>query len=378
MPDQAEVIQMIYRLYIEEEMSQKRISEYLTALNIPSPASTKEGWYPSSDGGWCPFTIAKILTSDFYATGEYSYKPPGKERIMVPVPSIIDIGVYEKGRRIAKIRKQDCPAPGTYKDYLLRGLVYCGVCGGMLTGTSHGKGKYFYYRCGKKKKYIECKMPQVPADVLEDACWNDIVDFFSNPDKLVEEVTELLDKEKKEYQNFEKEFDEIKAAKSSLEQEIKRLMDGFAKGLYSESMLRASLQEREQGLNTLEERNKALKERLRSNQEAAATLGGIFEISDQIQAIIDNADDDAKRDLFQMMIDRVEIHPDDGPKALQFRVFYKISRAGLMNMRIDNYLVRLNLGMMSKSNLSLSLPLRAIVRFIRGSDTSSAFIASYA
>ena len=41
-PEEAEVIRMIYRLYVDENMSQKKITEYLTALGIPSPASTKE------------------------------------------------------------------------------------------------------------------------------------------------------------------------------------------------------------------------------------------------------------------------------------------------------------------------------------------------
>ena len=54
-PEEAEVIRMIYRLYVDENMSQKKITEYLTALGIPSPASTKGNWYPSSNGGWCAF-----------------------------------------------------------------------------------------------------------------------------------------------------------------------------------------------------------------------------------------------------------------------------------------------------------------------------------
>jgi site-specific DNA recombinase len=339
-PEQAEVIRTIFRLYVEEKLSHKKIMEYLTTFSIPCPASAKEGWYPSSDGRWCEFSIFAILNSEFYATGEYWYKPPGKDRIMVPVPPIIDIETFEKARQIAQAKRANTPAPGTYRQYLLRGLVYCGVCGGMYTGTSHERGKYFYYRCGKKKKYIECKMPQVPADILEDACWDDIVSFFSDPDKLVEEVSTLLDKEKKEYRSFEKDFEEIKAMKKTLEQEKKRLMDGYAKGLYDESDLRVALADRNQSIKSLEDRNKALKEQLRSHQETAAALEGIFEIADQIQAIIENADADTKRDLFNMMIDRVEIHPDDGPKALQFRVFYKIDKAGLMTTRIGSDLVR--------------------------------------
>jgi len=69
-------------------------------------------------------------------------------------------------------------------------------------------------------------------------------------------------------------------------------------------------------------------------------LEGINSIAEQIQMIINNADDDTKRDLFLIMIDRVEIHPDDSSKALQIQVFYKISKTGLMNARNNCYLVR--------------------------------------
>ncbi len=339
-PEEAEVIRMIYRLYVDENMSQKKITEYLTALGIPSPASTKGNWYPSSNGGWCAFTVGKILTSEFYATGQYGYKPPGKDRIMVPVPPIIDLETYERARQIAQAKKSDTPAPGTYRKYLLRGLVYCGVCGGKYTGTSQEKGRYFYYRCGKKKKYLECKMPQISADLLEDVCWKDIVDFFSNPDKLVEEVSSILNMEKKEHHSFERELEEIKTAKANLEQEKKRLMDGYAKGLYDENDLKSTLADRNQSLKVLQQREKALKEQLQVRDETAAMLEGINSIAEQIQMIINNADDDTKRDLFLIMIDRVEIHPDDSSKALQIQVFYKISKTGLMNARNNCYLVR--------------------------------------
>ncbi|HHV77214.1 MAG TPA: recombinase family protein, partial [Syntrophothermus lipocalidus] len=322
-PDQAEVVRLIYRLYIDG-MSQAKIAEYLSAMGIPSPASQKQDWRLDSDGKWCSFTIAKILTSEYYATGQYKYKPPGKDPIAVPVPSIISPETFQRAREVARFRRQNSPAPGTYREYLLRGLVFCGVCGGNYTGTSHGRGRYFYYRCNKKRKYFECKMPQVPADIVEDICWNGVKELFEDPDRLADEIARILEEEPSK-DGLLNELEEIKTARAGIEQEKKRLLDGYAKGLFPESDLQAALAERNQALKVLEQREKYLKNQIRARQETAAALEGICGIADQIKAILENADNATKRDLFLMTIRRVEIHPvESNDKALEIKVFYKI------------------------------------------------------
>lgn len=334
---QAEIIKLIFKLYTEDSMSHREIAEYLTSLSVPTPAASKSKLHSASPA-WCVFSVSKILKSGYYATGKYPYKPPGKERIMVPVPTIIDIDTFTKASNIAIAKKKDCPAPGTYRNYLLRGLIRCGICGSTYTGTSSGKGSFFYYRCNKRKKMEEgkCTATPLPALWLEQVIWDNICELFANPDKLTKKVSEILAANTSSSNSCEQELSGIQTAKVRLDQEKQRLLDAVAKGLISESDIKSAIEKRNQEINTLTEREKVLNDKIISQEQHTKLALELKDIANEIQDIIANADDDTKSELFHMLIDHIEVIPTEDPKVPKIQVFYKIN----LNLRNDCFLVK--------------------------------------
>ncbi|NLK51455.1 MAG: recombinase family protein [Syntrophomonadaceae bacterium] len=338
-PDQAKTVKLIYRLYTEEEMSTQAIVDYLNAHRTPSPAHYKGDWYLSrSKYGWCSYSVSKILNTKYYSSGLYPYKPPGEKRISVPIPAIIKMQDFKKARRVAKERK--VMSQHSKRIYLLRGLIKCGVCGSSYNGTSCSS-KHFYYRCNRRKKLPDnliCNSPGLPAEVIENIIWDEIKSLFSNPKKLAQEISRYLEQETTNPANLDDELYNIKKMQNDLEQEKKKLLDLFAKGIVSEKDISANIEERNRGLKTLQDREKQILKQQQEKQEVVDLGMDLQNIINEIGDIVNSADSEIKQDLFKMLVDKIEVLPSqDNPKIPEVKVAYKINTQILRN---NCYLVK--------------------------------------
>lgn len=125
------------------------IIRWLDGMGIPNAAGNN----------WQKWNISAILKSRIYI-GEYTRKDM---EWAVPCPALVDKGVFERVQKILaasahKARMHDF-------DYILSGKLYCGECGGRLSGNSAGgRGfKYRYYRCQNR-----CRELSYPAVQLHD------------------------------------------------------------------------------------------------------------------------------------------------------------------------------------------------------------------
>ncbi len=329
--EQAEVVRLVYKLYIEDNLSIKAIAEYLSSMKIPAPADYKTKWYRNHKrkGGWCEYSVNNILRSDIY-TGIYPYKPPGKNPIPVPIPQIIDPETYFKARKIAKTKRLFY-APNSHREYLLRGMVFCGVCSSAYVGTSSGKGRFAYYRCTKKKSSeMSCTNQNINADILEDSVWEDLCSTFRNPNKLIAEVAEEL-KVSTRLDDYVTEIEEVIKRLDEVALERKRLLDLYAKGTLAEKELFEAITERDDSLKTLQERKAFLEQQIRIEQNHGDFINSVPIIAEQIERMLDNATEESKMSLFRTLINRVEIMPGESP---EIRVSYRFGNTMLNDLSL--------------------------------------------
>jgi site-specific DNA recombinase len=143
----AEVIRLIYDLYVNQGMSQRQIRERLTEERHETPAERNEFGrireVERPPGNWARSTIRRILGSRAY-TGKWFYDRAGAA-IEVEIPAIISEETFEKA---ALRRRENSSKPKHQKyDYLLISRVRCGKCGRACRSLTT-RGKYHYYRCG--------------------------------------------------------------------------------------------------------------------------------------------------------------------------------------------------------------------------------------
>lgn len=193
---EAKVVTEIFRLFLQGDLGINGIAKLLNQQCIP----TKKG-----AASWHRTVVWQILNNAETYAGTWQYgktkwsgkqlvkvRPPD-ERIAIQIPAIIDsqtaslaLSKLEESRRLwaGKPKRQ----------YLLSGIITCGDCGNTVTGVfAKWWGKRDrYYTCRKGyqgAKHQGCRPTMlIPAGMLEEAIWDKVKEWLSDPMKLLEEV----------------------------------------------------------------------------------------------------------------------------------------------------------------------------------------------
>ena len=151
-PDEAVVVQYIFRLYLEEEMGIRRIAGRLNEENI----NTRRG------GRWSMVSVRDILRNRAYL-GTYSrfgVRIPDSHRALVSPSDFRKVQENMAKRRRGGTGRSLQP-------FLLSGLVFCARCGNRMIGVSRRqhwttkagdtrKATYRYYQCESRTNQNTC------------------------------------------------------------------------------------------------------------------------------------------------------------------------------------------------------------------------------
>ena len=163
--DEAAVVNLIFRLYTEEEMGMRLIVQELNERGL----TTRRG------GNWNVVSVRDTLKNPVYI-GTYTrfgLRLPGSHE------AIIEDRVFRKARDIARERRPR-PRTSAAEPYLLSGLAFCASCGNRMMGvtrrqrwrTKSGerkRGTYRYYQCQSRNNQSVCAYHTWRAEELEGA-----------------------------------------------------------------------------------------------------------------------------------------------------------------------------------------------------------------
>ncbi|KJR99981.1 MAG: hypothetical protein VR68_07385 [Peptococcaceae bacterium BRH_c4a] len=188
---ESDIVRMIFGLYTEGEMSTVSIAHYLNAAGVPSPEEIRGGGLKGR-GRWHGGRVWNILSNPCYY-GIFLYGGRGRAGgIEVRCPPVISVNQWEAARVMR--RKKALYSPRNCRwEYLLKGIIRCGICGRTYFGDGSGReGRLHYYRCagntslrGNSEK---CPSRSVRADLLEQIVWEDISRFILSCSQLTEDV----------------------------------------------------------------------------------------------------------------------------------------------------------------------------------------------
>ena len=170
--EEAETVRHIYRRYLDLQ-SPKRIAIELNAKGL----KTKTG------RPWNKGNLHHILRNCVYI-GKVSHKG---ETFDGEQPAIVGLDTWETVQHFmdATPTNTDLTRKSDYVS-ALKGLLYCGHCGGMMTmaATTRKNGKrYSYYKCSRdsRRAVSRCPVKQVAATTLEDVVFEQISAVFRTP-----------------------------------------------------------------------------------------------------------------------------------------------------------------------------------------------------
>ncbi|MBO8138151.1 MAG: recombinase family protein [Desulfotomaculum sp.] len=304
---EAEVVRLIFRMYVKEDMDTVSLADYLTAAGFPSPAAARKKlttgniWYGSKVWG--------ILTNPVYR-GKFIYgkNNPPELREEVNCPAIVDCQQWERAQQKLKFNRFNARRNTKYY-YLLRGLIRCGACGRNYCGDgSHSKGRYHYYRCtgtsSFRGKLVEkCSSKYVRADILDEIVLNDIVRFITGSDKMIKELHNKM-LARSEHQSRDCEIISLKNAVRKKEQERLRVLSLFRKGMINENEIKLQLQDTSRELQLLQNRIK----QIRASSNNKPKDDNFPNLKELLRKKIISADIGLKRELVCSLVESIVVN----------------------------------------------------------------------
>jgi site-specific DNA recombinase len=202
---EAEVVRLIYRWCVEEQLSCYAIHQRLTAQGI-RPRKARHG-------RWAPSSIGEILRDSLYKGEAYynrtqpaeicqPYGPRGRkdrvpgnsqgrtqrspsEWIAVPVPALIDPETWERAQGQLRQNLERAQRNTTPRRYLLRSLLVCGRCGRRMVGSWSKQGGR--YLCAiRYPRYAPgaCTGRSLSAATIEQTVWEHVQALLADPEVL--------------------------------------------------------------------------------------------------------------------------------------------------------------------------------------------------
>ena len=294
-PEEADTVILIYKLYLEQNMGVRLIARHLNEQGIP----TKQG------KRWSIVGVRDILRNRAYL-GTYSrfgVKVPASHQAIVP--DYVFKRVQEKlNTKSAKVQHaQRTP-------FLLAGMAYCGYCGNRMIGINRSQswtrnrdggrstGTYRYYQCQSRTNQGICKYNTHKAGDLENTVLTTI-----RMHKTEEERPRIPETSKEDLSSLAKKL-------KSTERKFRLLLDKAASDDISLDEFRSKGREVFQQRQFLSRRLALLEAESRGEITAEQRCQFITDELDKLQQQWDSLTLPAKKDLLQYVIDRIVVYDD--------------------------------------------------------------------
>lgn len=310
----ARVVRLCFRMVADERLSSWDVADRLNALGIPTQVIA-----PGRRRAvlWRHTRISRIIRATVYR-GLHTYHAHEGPVDRV-VPALVDCGTWERANAQLKANRRRAPG-NTRHQYLLRGLLRCGVCGLAYHGWTSVQpryGEWSYYLCWARDARPEnahrgkCTSPRVRADWLEADVWAALVRRLEHPEEAVEELRAELQRDREDLAELAGErarLQELRAGKAS---EVQEILTWYRQGRIDRDAADQQLEQIQRETAALDAQLRAMAERQRAAMASEERIDSAAAILTRLQGalpLVQNFDD--KRALVEEMVRQVTILPD--------------------------------------------------------------------
>jgi len=246
------------------------------------------------------------------------YNVPSEKWISIPVPAILSEGLFAEAREQLADNRKRYRGPGRHTKYLLRGLIVCRCCGyamcGITVSPKTARRRLSYYRCiGNESRRFEgggvCRNQAVNATLLEEAVWEDVRQFLSEPERIEAEYQRRLSHNPDA--TGAREGRRRAASLKGIDRGIERLIDAYGEGLLDKSQFEPRIKEMRDRKERLaaELQSQINEEELRA--EMRLVIGHLQDFADQVKVGLSQADGETKRKILRALVKRVEVEREE-------------------------------------------------------------------
>lgn len=326
-PEKAPVLRLIFYTFAQENLSLQALADRLNRLQVPTPGGASR---------WRASTLGEILRNEAYIGRLHQFrrkrvepkrrKRPGTgkgkatsdvlrpraEWITATIPALMPPELFETAQRKLE-RNAHFASRNTRRQYLLAGLVRCGLCGGGLGGhTIRGQAYYRCYRTrpanaplGPDGRPRVCSCPEVKAEAIEPVVWETVSGLLQDPDFLISELRRRREDSSETKQVLERELELCEERLQGFPREEKMLVEGYRKGLYPDFLMREEMTRIQQERADIEKRKAELERRLSLLCLDATQEELVRALADRIGANLHSLDFSQKQQVLRLLVERV-------------------------------------------------------------------------
>ena len=328
-PVQAAVVEQMFAWYGApgQPVSLYEVAKRLSEAQLPTPRGGKR---------WNVASVRGILRSPVYigiaysgrtrpaparrrksalqpvGPGQSEQPAPADEWIAVPVPAIISQETFEAVQQRLDRNVQMARRHNTTYEYLLRGLVSCGQCRLACSGRTLHPG-YHYYFCRGRTDALRlalgerCTARYAPAQALDDLVWQDLCQVLSNPALIIHEL-ERAQMGEWLPQALQARRQTLRDVFAQLERQQARLLDLYLAEVIEREEFERKRKEVAQTQHGLTQQLRQLDAQAQQHVDVAALAQGIEAFCRRTQPTLDNLTFVQRRQLVELLIDRVIVN----------------------------------------------------------------------
>jgi site-specific DNA recombinase len=235
---------------------------------------------------------------------------PREEWITVDTPAILTQEIWQRAQEQRMHNKRFSQRNNHKRFYLLRGLLVCGVCDGLMIGKARHKHPYTYYRCERGGKHRLPDVPQhtctVNAEDAEKAVWEAVAKLLEEPERLAQAWADLNANEPPN----QREIKRLEHRSRQLERQWQRILDAYQDGLLEkdELSLRKQALEREQA--QLQSLLAQAQEIHQQNQNHIQIVQDFADFSQRMLSVLENPTEEVKREVIRLLVDHIIVDED--------------------------------------------------------------------
>jgi site-specific DNA recombinase len=357
---EAPIVAEIYAEYLKDDTGLIKVANYLAKQGIASPTGKKR---------WGLATLRGLLTNPAYTGRVYAGRThprpaqirrsathpighphdsvtpaPATDWILVgEIPAIVSQEQFDLVQAKLATNQSFATRHNTVHAYLLRALVSCGVCQLACLGRTSPNGQYSYYVCTGKDKPVQnrredkCPSRFIPAQQLDDLVWRDLCDLLTNPQAIAHAMERIqggywLPSELQARQQ------NLRRGRAALEQQLNRLTEAYLDAVIPLSEYQRRRCELEQRSQALENQAQQLLSQIDHQNELTGLFTHIEDFCQRIQAGLATATFEQKRQLVELLIDRVVVTDGDVEIRYAIPTSSKSEHVRFCHLRSDYFL----------------------------------------
>ena len=357
-PTEAALVAELFRWYADEGRSFMAVTQRLRDQGVRSPSGREY---------WGMATVRGILSNPTYTGTIYANRtrvraarvrrsathplgrprdsqvavPPGEWIAVATVPAVVSRELFDRAQAKIVANRSFATRNNTATDYLLRALVSCGECQLACQARRTTPSNKRYYLCTGKNLQVRqrlgatCRSKFIPAGVIEDLVWDDLCDLLQHPERVTEALRRATGGGLP--QELQARRDALQRGRGSLARQIERLTEAYLAGVLKLAEYDRRRKELERRDGTLAEQE----ELLAGETSRAFQVGGLVTsaaaFAGRVRAGLDTATFERRRQLVELLIDRVVVTGDE----VEIRYAFPIGPAGeagrFCHLRVDYF-----------------------------------------